>query len=131
MSALDYFQQREVEVSWGVPGTAGKPRQTEGWVYGDWAITKGLVDNDGYFLITHLPTGFALPARFDAIEDAAACLMQVVPLRNDWSNLTPEDLPPLKPRIIALLTKFNGKALPRNRVGSMEARRNGYDGMAS
>lgn len=126
VNILRSFERRTVEVAWGVPGTHGGTRAAEGWARGHWAVTEGLPDNPGAFLIVHLPSGLAVPARFDTPEQAAFCLMEIVPLKDDWRELSRDDLARLKPLIIALVVKFGGWGMSTNRTGQIGMKRNGY-----
>lgn len=87
---------------------------------------RGFPTIRGAFLIVHLPSGLAVPARFDIPEQAASCLMEIVPLKDDWRELSPDDLARLKPLIIALVVKFGGWGMSTKRTGQIGPKRNGY-----
>lgn len=69
-----------------VIATTMSPVQKPAWRYGDLAVHKQM--NHDAWTITHLPTGlsFARAGVFSNAENAAAAMVEVHCLKNDWSD---------------------------------------------
>ena len=66
----------------------GRSMVVDGYRFGWWAVTA-CPDNDGVWVLTHLPTGLKAPYGWHSPARAARTLLRILPLRDDW-NFCPQ-----------------------------------------
>ncbi|MET3481592.1 hypothetical protein [Methylobacterium sp. 1973] len=106
MSALDLCERETIVVA-----THDGPDAIPSWRYRDLACHNGLGGEAGRWVITHLPSGLAFTqlGSFEKIEDAAAALVEVALLRNDWPYIERDDLQRIAEQVRPIFRKHNAK----------------------
>lgn len=114
MGALDNCIGERIETS----SISRRTRKVQAYRYGLLAAHRSVNERQGW-VITHLPTGHNMTNRtglFPSAEKAAAAMIEISTLRNDWLHLEADDLTTLGEPVREIGAKHGGDHSVR-RVG--------------
>lgn len=125
MSALDHCVSELVDIA-GVDGTFVS---VGAWRNGVFAAHLGVAMDEGRWVVTHLPSGAAIPAYFDDPASAAEAMQRLLPLHADWANITRAERTRIRDEVLRVIADCGGKnwlTETRSTVGDGWKKLNGY-----